>query len=212
MGIPTLLREAEHRAISKLTLSGSILDLGGARGAPYLTCIQGEHTITTLNLDTKDKPDIIHDLEKPLPMQNASYDHVLLVNVLEHIFEYRQLLEEAVRVTRLGGSVVVVVPFLFPIHPSPRDYWRFTKDALTKECERAGLTVAYVETLGSGVFGARFVMFDRLLPFPLRALLWLFHPFVRFLDLLFTYVGKLLGKKYNPSDYALGYLVHANRK
>lgn len=212
MQIPTLLRKAEHRALAALTLSGTVLDLGGDTNATYRKVVTGTVAVTSVNMDAKTAPDTVHDLEQPLPFANASYDHVLLINVLEHIYNYRQVLREAARVVRPEGSVVIVVPFLFPVHPSPHDYWRFTAETLQKECEAVGLTVETLTPLGSGVAAAQYVLIDRLMPFPIRAIGYVFlHPGIYVLDWIFLNIARLLKKKYSPADYALGYCVTARR-
>jgi SAM-dependent methyltransferase len=207
MEIPTLLRQAEHEALKGISLSGSILDLGGGGNADYRSLIGGEHTFTTVDLGQK--ADIQHDLEELLPLADASYDHALLINVLEHIYDFRQLLAEAVRVTKPGGTLVIVVPFLFPVHPSPNDYWRFSGQTLEREMERVGLTIERLTPLGTGVFSARSVMLDRLMPGPVRALGLLVRPLIIGTDRLFTALAHALGKKYDPADYALGYALIA---
>lgn len=210
--IPSLLRLAEHASLAKISLAGTVLDLGGDTRSQYRRLLKGEHLITVVNLDEKTAPDIEHDLEKPLPFEDASYDHVLLINVLEHVFNYRQLLSEATRVVKPGGSVIVVVPFLFPIHPSPHDYWRFTDETLRKECALAGLTIEQIESLGTGVFAARYVALDRLLPSALRLFnYYTARYFARGLDALFTIFAHLLRKKYRHAEYALGYVVTAKK-
>jgi hypothetical protein len=114
-------------------------------------------------------------------------------------------------VTKAGGDIVVVVPFLFPVHPSPDDFWRFTDRSLKRLLEGAGCGEVSVTSLGSGVFSARFLMLERLLPAPLRALCDLLAPVVVIVDALWTELARLLGKKYKPSDYALGYCVAAKK-
>lgn len=210
--IPSVLRRAEHEALSTVTLSGSVLDLGGEKGAEYLSHIKGEFTPVAVNLDRDAGPDILHDLEQPLSLASASYDHALLINVLEHVFEYRQLIREAARLVRPGGNVVIVVPFLFPLHPSPKDFFRFSPDTLERECEAAGLVLEECRALGSGVFAARYVMLDRLLPYPLRLVnAYTFRYLAGALDSLFGALARASGKKYQARDYALGYFVRARR-
>lgn len=54
----------------------------------------------------------------------------ILLSVLEHVanpFECARALRGAM-IT--NGLAIVSVPFAFPEHPSPRDLWRFTPDAL----------------------------------------------------------------------------------
>lgn len=213
MEIPSLLRLAEHHSLEKFTLTGKVLDIGGDVKSTYRRLIQGNHSFVTINLDEGAFPDILHDLEKPLPLGDRLFDHAILINVLEHVFEYRQLLREVVRVVKPGGEVVVVVPFLFPVHPSPHDFRRFTAEALLRECELAGMGDIRIAALGTGVFAAGYVFLDRLLPWPLRLLN--FHSVryvVALLDVIWTRVARLTKKKYTPQDYALGYVVQARVK
>lgn len=212
MAIPTLLRQEEHSALARLRLEGSVLDLGGDKKGEYLSHLGSKVQVTTLNLDPKTHPDILHDLEVPLPVSDNLFDHVLLINVLEHIYDYRQLLSEAVRVVRPGGSIVVVIPFLFPLHPSPDDFRRFSANALKREIEAAGAVPGPITALGTGVFSARYVLLDRLMPAPIRfASRYLSRPFVRLADATFTSIARLTKRKYSPDDYALGFCVQATK-
>lgn len=210
--IPSMLRQAEHAALSKIVLSGSVLDVGGSKKSAYPSLMQGSYTLTTVNIDPKALPDITADLERPLPLPAAGYDVALLINVLEHIYEYRQLLRECVRVLKPDGRMVIVMPFLFPVHPSPRDFWRFTHEALRRECEEAGLQKITIEPLGSGVLAARYLHIERLLPSPLRAIGYFSVRYlVLFFDALLARAALLFGKKYKPDDYALGYCLTARK-
>lgn len=203
----TILRRAEYEALRGITLSGAVLDLGGERRSEYHPLFGGNFSVTTVNLPGETQPDVVADLEHPLPVADASYDGVLLINVLEHIFEYRQLVSESARVLKPGGTVVIVVPFLFPVHPSPKDYHRYTGDAVETMLARSGFGEVSMKTLGTGVCAARFAMVERLLPF-----LSVLAPLVHFLDSIFSAIAKALGKKYRPSDYALGYVATARKR
>ncbi len=212
LNVPSLLRLEEHTAISGIMLSGRVLDLGGDKNSEYLRFFQGTFTTTTLNFSAEARPDILHDLEKPLPIADESYDNVLLINVLEHIFEYRALLCEAARVLKPGGSIVVVVPFLFPVHPSPEDYRRFTASALIKELEIVGLKNISVQALGSGVFASQYLLLDRLLPKPLRFLNFYTCRYVALaLDKSIEWLAYVFGKEYDKRNYPLGYCVLAHK-
>ena len=209
-GIPSLLRRAEHHALAGVTLNGAVLDLGGDANSEYLSFVQGSFTVTRLNIDPKTKPDIIHDLEQPLPISDGTYDGVVLFNVLEHIFEYRTLLTESARILKPHGRMLLVVPFLFPVHPSPDDFHRFTANALRKELEKLGLTDIKVVALGGGVWSARYLLLDRLLPKPLRMLNFYTCRYVaEALDSLTISLARASHKKYDPAHYALGFCVTA---
>ena len=212
MSTPSLLRLAEYEALSGVALSGRVLDLGGEKDAEYLSYFRGSFTVAALNLDPAARPDVVHDLERPFPIPDGHYDHALLINVLEHVFDYRQLLAEAARIVKPGGSVIIVVPFLLPIHPSPHDYWRFTGEALKKECEALGLSGITVTSLGGGAFAARYLFLDRLMPASIRSFShYTFRHLASAADRMFSRLARGLGKRYAPADYALGYLVVAHR-
>lgn len=210
--LPSLLRIAEHTALSQVTLTGSVLDVGGDKNSAYQSIFKGTYSLTTMNLDPKTSPDITADLEEPLPLTNALYDGVLLINVLEHIFNYKELLNESVRILKPGGQIVIIVPFLFPVHPSPRDYHRFTEETLQRECEMRSLQHVKIVALGSGVFSVRYLLLDRLLPAPLRLFGYFTVRYVTvFLDALLKLLAQVLDKKYDPAHYALGYCVTAQK-
>ena len=210
MEIPSLLRIEEHRALSRIPLQGSVIDLGGDGRSAYRKLFPDVTKWYTVNMDLRAHPDLVHDLETPLPVQDNTYDNALLVNVLEHVYNHRQLLEEAICTVKKGGKIVVVVPFLFPVHPSPDDFNRFTASALKSMMERAGLSDIQVNPLGTGVFAARYVMVDRLLPFSLRFLRFFTVRFlVVVLDSLTKLFARILRKQYSADYYPIGYVVHA---
>ena len=208
----TILRKAEYQVLKEISLEGAVIDLGGEVRSEYTKLFKGNFTITTANLGGVDKPDVVLDLEKPLPFKDASYHGVLLINVLEHIFEYRQLLLESARILRPQGKIVIVVPFLFPYHPSPQDFHRYTGTALERALSISGFSQISVVPLGAGVFSARAVLLERLLPGFLRSFSAFFNPLIVLCDRLFARVANLFGKKYQPTDYPLGYVVTAVKK
>ncbi len=65
-----------------------------------------------------------------IPFKDAAFDIVLCISVLEHLEEPAKAIEEMKRVLKPGGKIIVSVPFMYPIHESPGDYWRFTKFGL----------------------------------------------------------------------------------
>jgi SAM-dependent methyltransferase len=207
----TILRRAEHRALEGIPLVGRVLDVGGEPRSEYRALFSGEHRFTTVNLSTELGADIVADLETPLPITDSSFDAAVLINVLEHIFEYRQLLAEVARVLVPGGTIVIVVPYLFPYHASPDDFHRYSASALTRALTLAGFTTIDVVALGSGVFSARYALIERLLPGTLQNLCAFMRPVVSGLDALLFAIARGTRRAYRPSDYALGYRVIATK-
>lgn len=65
-----------------------------------------------------------------MPYRDASFDLIICNNVLEHLPEPSRAVSEMHRCLRDGGVCFAVVPFLFPLHDIPHDFFRFTEYAL----------------------------------------------------------------------------------
>lgn len=90
-----------------------------------------------VNLDIADYPgvDVVHDLDTPWPFPDGSFDHVLAVQVFEHVAEPLLFMAEAWRVLRPAGTLEIHVPswksrnsYTDPTHrrhctPETFDYW-----------------------------------------------------------------------------------------
>lgn len=73
-----------------------------------------------------DRHDDIEDLKFP----DASFDAAVCWSVLEHVPHPHRAIAELRRILKPGGLIWVQLPFLFPYHESPNDYWRVTPDGL----------------------------------------------------------------------------------
>tara|TARA_B100000161_G_scaffold80293_1_gene55675 strand:+ start:46 stop:570 length:525 start_codon:yes stop_codon:yes gene_type:complete len=60
------------------------------------------------------------------------FDLVLCTNVLEHIFDVTSAIKNLNYLLKEKGHLVVSVPFIYPLHDEPEDFWRFTEHALNK--------------------------------------------------------------------------------
>jgi SAM-dependent methyltransferase len=65
-----------------------------------------------------------------LGVRDAAFDVVLCTEVLEHLREPQQAIDEMFRVLKPGGRLLLTTRFLFPIHDAPDDYFRYTKYGL----------------------------------------------------------------------------------
>ena len=148
----SFLRREQYKELAKLSIDGKILDVGGSKKSGYHELIGGLHEITTGNIDESYGTDVIFDAQEPWPFDGNSFDGVLLVNILEHLYHHEKALEEAFRVLKSGGTLAGVVPFMFNVHASPHDYFRYTKAALTNRLADAGFSDIEVRELGTGAF------------------------------------------------------------
>ena len=153
MKTKSYLRIEEYKMLSKLSVDGDILDIGGSKKSGYHELILGQHKIITGNIDPSYGADILFDAQKKWPFDDARFSCVLFINVLEHLFEYNTAISEAYRVLGGGGKVVGVVPFMFNLHGSPSDYFRYTRFALERMFLDAGFKSIEIKELGSGAFG-----------------------------------------------------------
>lgn len=69
----------------------------------------------------------VYGTAEDLPFADASFDVVMLTQVLEHVMDPRCVLAEATRVLKPGGRVIITMPGTWPTHEAPYDFWRFTR-------------------------------------------------------------------------------------
>jgi SAM-dependent methyltransferase len=65
-----------------------------------------------------------------------SVDLVLAFNVLEHVRHPHRVIAECERILKPGGIVWIDVPFMYPFHADPDDFYRFSDHGLAIACER----------------------------------------------------------------------------
>ncbi|MCK9361095.1 class I SAM-dependent methyltransferase [Patescibacteria group bacterium] len=65
-----------------------------------------------------------------LPFKDGCFDAVVCDQMLEHVADPFGVSRELVRVLKPGGLVYAGVPFIFPLHPSPKDYARWSAEGL----------------------------------------------------------------------------------
>ena len=182
----SIIRIQEHEELKKITLTGSVLDIGGSRKSGYHGLIKGEHTYTVVNYGEQHPgADLLFNAEEKFPLDDASYDNVLTMNVLEHIFETHNVFAEVSRVIKPGGLFVSTVPYMLHIHGSPDDYVRYTESSYQKFADKYGFKLVYIKPLGYGLFSLIFqtITIYRVFPFA-----WLFN----FMKYIFVGLDKFL--------------------
>ncbi len=91
------------------------------------------------SLDLK-KPDHFYDGET-FPFEDESFDMVISTQVLEHVPNPQLILNEMARVCKTGGCIVISLPFVYPEHEEPFDYFRFTQFGIAELLKKAGLKI-----------------------------------------------------------------------
>ena len=106
---------------------GVVLDVGGEPASEVAYRWPRRQVVQwwSLNVDSNKDASIIADAHH-IPRPDATFDTVICTEVLEHVPDPRQVVREMARVLRPGGVLVLAVPFVYPVHGAPADFWRFT--------------------------------------------------------------------------------------
>ncbi len=193
----SILRSYLNLHLLNFELKGKTIDIGGGRGEGYVSFVKRSEDTQFETFDLKNGQFI--DFEKEdLPAANNTYDTVLFLNVMEHIYNYQHIANEVVRIIKPGGSLIGYVPFLMWYHPDHRDFFRYTHEALEKILGTAKATQVKIIPNYCGPFIAATQMVILVFPRIIRPVI--FTP-AYFLDALYFWMR---GKK--ESRYVLGYL------
>lgn len=161
----SIIRLEEYQnARSVGELNGRVLDIGGSKKSGYQQLFGGKPEIVTINIDTSCEPDEIVDIEKEFPFADNSFDHALCFNVLEHVYEFENVVSETNRVMKPGGQFVVAVPFMYYRHGSPDDFFRYTESALRRLMEKHNFEVKRIDPMGKGFFSLGFQIVGGIIP------------------------------------------------
>ncbi|MET0411881.1 MAG: class I SAM-dependent methyltransferase, partial [Polyangiaceae bacterium] len=103
---------------------GVVLDAGSGH-APYRQMLRerGQQVIT---IDIEDRSgDVTHiaDIQNMPVIATGSIDTVICTEVLEHVPAPWDALKELERVLKPGGTLILTVPYLAPIHEAPNDFF-----------------------------------------------------------------------------------------
>ena len=90
-------------------------------------------------------PDIIADLNQPLAIADAVADTVVSFSVLEHLCEPQVMINEAYRILKPGGALMLQVPWQWWIHEAPHDFYRYTPYGLRYMLGKAGFAQVQIE-------------------------------------------------------------------
>jgi len=135
------------RAARELAPGSRVLDVG-AGDAPYRELFGHVEYVTSDWAQSVHEgarqTDVIASADA-LPLPDASFDAVLLLQVLEHVPDPARVLAELARVLRPGGRITLTAPLAWEQHELPHDYYRYTQPGLEHLLREAGFGEIAVE-------------------------------------------------------------------
>lgn len=202
----SILRVLQILEVRKLSIQGSVLDVGGRRTSNNVTnYILYQNNVIYLDKFSDDKRDLKVDLEKLNSRSDYQFDNVFLINVLEHIYNFNNCLNNCYSFLRKGGNFFGSTPFMFRIHSAPNDFFRFTEQSLRRSLELAGFINIKISVLDGGIFICFYNSLSIITQkIPLFNNILLF--FLKFLDkIVFIFSKK------NKEIYPVGYFFSAQK-
>ena len=83
------------------------------------------------------------------------------MNVLEHIKNYENCLRTAYDALSERGIFLGLFPFLYKVHKSPNDYFRYTDTLIEEKLQEIGFEKIEVKVICGGVFLSTYaIIFD----------------------------------------------------
>ena len=198
----------------KKFVKGKLLDLGCGKVPLYIAyknyiadniCVDWENTLhKNVNID------YFCDLTKKLPFNDNEFDTVLLSDVLEHIPNPNNIINEIYRVLTKNGNMLLNVPFLYWIHEEPSDFYRYTEFAIKYLLENTGFEIIKFEVIGGPIEIITDILSKNIKHIPVigNSL----AAFLQWLTLLYTKTK--IGRKINRATshkFPLGYFVVAEK-
>lgn len=125
-------------------LKGRLLDVGCGR-KPYQALFTSLSDYVGMEIDTPatragGSADFFYT-GHAFPFPAESFDSVFCSQVLEHVFNPDEFLEEIRRILKPGGQFLLTVPFVWDEHEQPFDYARYSSFGLKHLLLRCGFRV-----------------------------------------------------------------------
>ncbi|MAE43262.1 hypothetical protein CMO93_05805 [Candidatus Woesearchaeota archaeon] len=135
-----------------------ILDVGCGNKPSYHKNIKAN--IVCIDIGKTKKTHVICDA-KSLPLKKSKFDGIVCVNSLYYHNNPYKSIKEFSNVLRKNGKLVLVTPFIYPVHDAPDDKYRFTEYGI-KELLKENFNIKEIKTIG-GIFNLPAVFFHSLI-------------------------------------------------
>ncbi|KAA9355117.1 MULTISPECIES: class I SAM-dependent methyltransferase [Larkinella] len=200
-----LVQYARTTFIDPLTKTGRIkLADYGCGTKPYVSLFPPEQVqYIGIDLDWNPHADVYIGSDSRIGMDDAQVDVVLSTQVLEHVEDPEGYLQEACRILKPGGLLLLTTHGYWMYHPDPTDYWRWTSAGLQKIVARNGFEiVSFRGIIGRSAMGLQLFQDGFLFKIPR----WLWPPFALIMQASISLFDKTTSQETKDKD-ACTYLV-----
>ena len=174
----------------------NVLDVG-CGGMPYYhKAIKAK--ITCLDIKATKNSHVLGDAHS-LPFKDSKFDGIVCVNSFYYYKNPFDAIREFSRILKKSGRLVMVMPFIYPIHDAPHDLYRFTEYGV-REILGKEFNIVKIKPIG-GIFNLPAVFFHSLikgipLSFPKQL-----KPMIKFFTILVFYIPYILAQIMSLLDF-----------
>jgi SAM-dependent methyltransferase len=131
-------REFGVNPYALLPLDATIFDIGSkeARGSYGFGPPPADARIVCVDMVAGPGVDLVADAHDMHMVSTDSVDCVVTVSTLEHVRDPSKVVAEIYRILKPGGFVYINVPFVFPFHADPDDFYRFSCNGIKLLCQQ----------------------------------------------------------------------------
>jgi SAM-dependent methyltransferase len=133
-----LYRQISPNPYTLLPPQAVIFDIGSkeVRGAYAFGSPPRDAKVVCVDIEEGPGVDLVADAHDLHMVADGSVDCVTSVSVLEHVRNPQKVMQEIYRILKPGGVIYINVPFIFPFHADPYDFYRFSDKGIMILCEQ----------------------------------------------------------------------------
>lgn len=168
----------KHLNLHSWVFTGTVLDIGGRDRGKFKKPKDKVARWIFTDINPAHNPDIILDVAQMTTIESESIDVICACELFEHVEQIEKGLDECSRVLKIGGRLLISIPFLYPIHADPDDYQRWTETKWRNELTKRNFQIEIFSITGRyfTVLADQIKLFIRAMPRPIRWILLLFLP------------------------------------
>lgn len=191
---------------------GRVMDIGGKDRGAFTKPRHNVDEWFVVDITPSNEPDLLADVCDLSELENEQFNVVNATELFEHVSDPEQGLRECVRVLKTGGTMIISMPFLFPIHADPSDFQRWTEHKWQQEAAAVGLEIEELIPMGRyfTVFMDMWKTFVRIMP--LRPVKWVCYLTYPLCDLITKFDNFGFVQRSTLGNYTTGYYIVACKR